>query len=285
MTVAVLTDSAATLPPEVVEAHGIRVVPAWLWVGGQPLRDGELSLEEILAMVDAGGTVSTSGPTPGEFLAEIERSAGPDGALVLTVAHRLGASTFESARSAAELAGHPVRVLDTATAAGGQGLIALAAAARAREGANLDDVEARATEVRDRVRVVASLSRLDYLVRGGHVPSVLGWAGRTIGLRPLVELSNGTVRPLRPALSAEAARDRMLEEWRSSRPPAGQLHVAVLHALAGKAADELLAMVRAEADPVEAFIGQFSTVMVIHSGPDLLGLAWWWGPIRQPVAG
>jgi DegV family protein with EDD domain len=276
MNVVVLTDSAATLPTEMAQTHGIVVVPSRLSVAGRTLRDGELTLEEILAHVDAGEAVTSSGPTPGDFLDALERSTGQAGALILTVAHRLGASTFESARTAAGLAANPVRVVDSATAAGGQGLIALAAATRARTGATLEEVEARAIEVRDQVRVVASLSRLDYLVKGGHVPSVVGWAGRTIGLRPLIELSEGSVRPLRPALSAEAARDRMLQELWTSQPPAGGLHLAVLHALAGDAASELLAAVRVHVEPVEAFIGTFSTVMVIHSGPDLLGLAWWW---------
>lgn len=282
VTVRVLTDSAATLPPDLADRLGVVVVPAWLTVGERRVRDGDLGLEEILSRVEAGERVTSGGPAPGDFLAAIGRSAGAEGALIVTVARRLGASTFESARAAAGLAPCPVRVVDSATAAGGQGLIASAAAALAATGAGLDVVEARALEVRGRVRVVAALSRLDYLVKGGHVPSVAAWAGRVVGLRPLVELTDGSVRPLRPALSDDAAVARMREALRSSRPPGGTLHVAVLDALSGARAARLEAEVVAEWGPAEVFSGSFSTVMVVHSGPELLGLGWWW-EVDQPA--
>jgi DegV family protein with EDD domain len=282
VTVRVLTDSAATLPPDLADRLGVVVVPAWLTVGERRVRDGDLGLEEILSLVEAGERITSAGPAPGDFLAAIGRSAGAEGAIVVTVARRLGASTFESARAAAGLAPGPVRVVDSATAAGGQGLIATAAAALAATGAGLDEVETRALEVRRRVRVVAALSRLDYLVKGGHVPSVAAWAGRVVGLRPLVELTDGSVRPLRPALSDEAAVARMREALRSSRPPGGVLHVAVLDALSGERSARLEAEVVAEWRPAEVFSGSFSTVMVVHSGPELLGLGWWW-EVDQPA--
>ncbi|MBM3675499.1 MAG: hypothetical protein FJW88_11250 [Actinobacteria bacterium] len=39
---------------------------------------------------------------------------------------------------------------------------------------------------------------------------------------------------------------------------------------------DLLARVEREVTPLRAFVGQFGSVKVAHTGPGLVGLAWWW---------
>jgi fatty acid-binding protein DegV len=51
-----------------------------------------------------------------------------------------------------------------------------------------------------------------------------------------------------------------------------------LHALAPEAAQRLLDRVEAEVTPATKFTGEFGSVMVVHTGPGLYGLAWWWEP-------
>ena len=105
-----------------------------------------------------------------------------------------------------------------------------------------DVVEARAREVIERVRLVATISSLDHLVRSGRVPGIAGWAGRRLNINPLFEFRGGSVRRLRPALSRGAALDRIVQLVRRDAPAAGEgrnrLHVAALHALAREVADD-----------------------------------------------
>lgn len=273
MTVAVLTDSAAALPPEVAAELGVVVVPMWVTIGGRPYREDELTLEEVVRRLDEG--VTTSGPTPGELRAAIEGALGPDGVLVLTVARRLS-GVYESARLAAQPFGDRVRVLDTGTAAGAQGLVVAAAARAANEGEPLERVEAAARGAAARVRLVATLANLDRVARGGHVPELAAWVGRQLGIKPLIELRAGRVRPLRPARSDRAAIERMIAACMEGRTPGARLHVAAMHALAPELAEGLLAAVREHARPATELLGSFGPVMVAHTGPDLFGLAWWW---------
>jgi DegV family protein with EDD domain len=195
--------------------------------------------------------------------------------VILTVARRLSA-VYEAARAAAGPFGARVRVVDTGTAAGAQGLVVRATAGAAATGAPIERVEAVAREVAERVRLVATLDDLDWLARGGHVPDVAAWAGRSLRLRPLIELKAGRVRPLRPARSEGAAVDRMVTACLEVRPPGGRLHAAAMHALAEARAERLLATLRAEIEPATTFVGRFGPVMVAHTGPGLFGLAWWW---------
>lgn len=286
MTVAVVTDSAASLPPALAAEHGIAVVPLVLQLGGQAYDDGDIPLDEVLARLGEGA--STSGPSPGRLAAAMqERLEDADDVLVLTIADTMS-STFEAAQVGARTLGDRVRVVDTATAAGAQGLVVIAAADAAARGADLDEVVAVAEQAIDRVRLVATVPSLDRLAASGRVPGIAGWAGAKIGINPMFRFRDGQARPMRPALSRAAALERIVSTWQGSRPADGseaRLHVAALHAQADDEARALLDQVEAAVAPATSFLGEFSPVMVVHTGPGLVGLAWWWElPPRSEIA-
>jgi fatty acid-binding protein DegV len=307
-TVTVVTDSAAALPADLVERYGIRVVPLWLTIGDERHRDGDIPLDELVRRFDE--PISTSAPSPGEFATVIADARRTGAVLVLTIASAMS-STHDSARLAAKLVadddaqvrgpaaagdpgtvppiaphegavdpdGHAVTVVDTGTAAGAQALVVLAAAQAAAAGDDTAAVLAVAERVAARVRLVATVADLERLARSGRVPDAARWIGDKLGVRPLFEFREGRARPLRPAFSPEAARDRIVQRCAAAAPggdpSAGRLHVTVLHALAPDAADDLVDRVR-PLRPASLLVGPFSPVMVSHTGRGLAGLAWWW---------
>src|SRR4051812_6750988 len=137
MGVTVVTDSAASIPSDLVEQLGIVVVPMSVIIGDTVYPDGQLGLDEVMARVGEG--VSTSGTNPGEFLRALE---SVDGEVVVLTISRQMSSTFDAARTAANAAGERAQVVDTCTAAGGQGLVVLAAAEVAARGGTVDEVVA-----------------------------------------------------------------------------------------------------------------------------------------------
>ncbi|MGH9191297.1 MAG: DegV family protein, partial [Acidimicrobiales bacterium] len=116
---------------------------------------------------------------------------------------------------------------------------------------------------------------LERLARSGRVPDAARWIGDRLGVRPLFEFRDGRARPLRPAFSAEAALDRIVQRCAAGAGRGARLHVTVLHALNPDVAAVLAERVQA-LDPVSFLIGPFSPVMVAHTGRGLAGLAWWW---------
>ena len=271
--VGVVTDSASALPAELAAARQVAVVPLGLSIGGLPVIESSIDLEELIARFDEG--VSTSGPTPGDFAKAIEDSQQGAGAVVVTLASGLS-SSYRSAVLGAEEAAGDVKVIDSGTAAGAQGLVALAAAFAAQRGASLYEVVAAAESTLAAVRLVGALSTLEYLVKGGHIPAAAGWAARHLNVQPVIDLKDGHVRPLRPAFSREAALERLLDRWRHTRSEGGKLHLVAMHSLGTEDAEHLLAAVRAEVEPAESFLSGFGTALVAHTGPGLVGLAWYW---------
>ena len=275
MTIVIVTDSAAAIPSELADCYDVTVVPMWIHAGDVTMAEGERPLGELLG--DVG--VTTSAPAPGDFEAAIRGrlGAGADSVVVLTITAEMSAS-HDAATVAARALGDHVRAVDTTTAAGGQALVVLAAARAARAGASLDAVVDEARAVARRVRLLGMVPRLEHLVRSGRVPGLAGWAGRALGINPLFELRDGRVRRLRPAIGSEAAVDRMVARFRRSAAPGARAHVSALHALVPDEAAALLERVEREVDVAEGFVSEFGPVMVVHTGPGLLGLAWWWEP-------
>ena len=75
-TVQIVTDSTASLDPEVIRRHDISVVPLWVQVGEESYKDGvTLSTEEFYKKLDGPVLPSTSSPPPGDFVEVYRRLA------------------------------------------------------------------------------------------------------------------------------------------------------------------------------------------------------------------
>lgn len=270
MTVAIVTDSVSCLPPDLAASFDVTIVPAWLSVGGERTRDGAIPIEAIL---DRRERVTTAGPSPGEFLAALDGKASEDGALIVTVASRLS-STHRSAQLAARRSEVAVRVVDSTTVAGAEGLVVLAAAEAARRGVDLDEVERVARRAAEDVHLVALVPDLGAIARSGRLPDAVVRLAARARVRVLIELARGRIRPLRPRIGGDRL-DPLMARWRAS-PRRGSLEVAVLHAADERGAAELLERLSRECAPRTSFVAPFAASMIAHTGPGVLGLAWRW---------
>src|SRR5919197_5412508 len=140
---AVVTDSTAYLPTELIEKHGIHVVPLYIVFGGDrtvpetDITDYPAFFEELRA---ADSLPTTSQPSVGDFVSVYEPllAAGRD-VISIHIAGGLSGTT-EAARQAKETlerdgkGGERIEVIDSTTAAGGIGFMVLAAAKAAAEG-------------------------------------------------------------------------------------------------------------------------------------------------------
>ncbi len=281
MSVRVVTDSSACLPLDLAGRYRIEVVPIQVALDMTERDVSDVERRDIIDHLLRGDRVRTSAPSPGAFLRAVDAVDEGDGVVVLTLAATMS-STYQSAKLAAAQAAAPVRVVDTRTAAGGLGLVTLAVAQAAAHGASLDEVEATARHVVSRVRLVAAVGSLQYLARTGRVPDLAGKMGDLLGVQALLEFRDAQVRVLRPSLSHSRARHRILSHWRASRPDAAtSLHITALHADALDAAEALLTAVCDHVKPATEFVSEFDAAMVAHTGPDVVGLAWWWEDVSE----
>ncbi len=186
---------------------------------------------------------------------------------------------YDSAVAACRMAGDAfentrVDVIDSGTAAGGAGLVALAAAAWASQGLCISEVSRRVRSLVPRINLVAFLDTLEYLQRGGRVGRIPAWAGGVLNIKPVVELRMGETTLVARPRGRVRATDRLLDFLRE-RAGRESVRVNVMEADAAQEAEVLLPRITAEFNCKQAFISQFTPVMGAHTGPGVLGISFY----------
>ena len=279
MTLAIVTDSNASLPPDLVRDLPLYVVPMQIRHEGRVYQDGvDIAPDAFYALQANSPTPpTTSAPQPGAFIDAFHRAAEhADEIVCLTLSARLSA-TYNSARAAAHeavgaLGSTRVEVVDTQAAAAAQGLVVLAAARAAAKCAGADDILGRVPAWIASVELFGCLATLEYVWRSGRVPRVLMWMGNALGVRPVLRLTNGTIGMVERPRSERKALDRvaLLAERSAEGAPA---RVAVIHAAAPERAAELAQRLEEAVRPVELFVTELTPVIGAHTGPGLVGCA------------
>lgn len=282
--VRVVTDSTACIPAELAARHDIEVLPLHLAFADRDYQDGmtEDASEFYDLLRGAQQAPTTSAPSPGVY-AETFLRLGADGDPVVCVTvSRQFSAIYDAASQGAAIARErapelDVRVLDSTAAAMAQGFVALEAARTAQECGTIDQVIARAEALMPRVQLLVGLDTLTYLGRSGRVPRLLIWASSPLQLRPIVEFKKGVYRPVSIARTKRGMAQRLLQGL-AQRTAGAALHLAIHHTNAREAAESLAERARAECQPKELHMMEFSQAMGVHTGPGLLGFAFYTEP-------
>jgi DegV family protein with EDD domain len=282
--VAIITDSSACIPQELVEKYSIQLVPMNVIFGDKAYQDGiDITPSEFYTLLRRAKELpATSHSSPGAHLEAYRRaSLRADNILCITLSSKFSGQ-FNSARVAMETAkdtlpGVTIKVLDCGTAAAAQGLVVLAAARAAASGQSLTRVIKTANSVAKGVSLLAMVDTLDYLVKGGHVRRAAALASSMLRIKPIFTLNEGDARPVTNARTTLGAIKRMVKLM-GQKIVAGQpLHVAVMHADALDEALMLRDQISSRFDCTELLITEFTPVMGVHIGPGLIGIAFYCG--------
>lgn len=274
--IAVVTDSTASLPPEVVEARGITVVPLQVVIGAEAYDEGsaDATSERVAAALREYLPVSTSRPAPAVMLDCYERVAAAGAEQIVSV-HISGemSGTFESAQLAAREAPVPVVCVDSRQVGVATGYAALAAADAVDEGGSVDDA---AEAARRRARESSSLfyvDTLEYLRRGGRIGAAAAIFGGALAVKPLLQISEGKVASLEKVRTSGKALAR-LEELAVQAGEGRQVDVCVAHLAnpdrADQLAERLATRLAAELGGREVWCGELGAVLGAHVGPGMI---------------
>ena len=280
--VAIVTDTTACIPQEQVERYDIKVVPMAFVFGDKVYRNGvDMSPTKFYSLLrQAEKLPTTSHPSPEHFLdAYHDASRRAPNILCITISSHFSA-TFNSAQLATEMAKEVlpnvvIEVLDCDTAAAAQGLIVLAAARVADSGGNLNEVKKTARNIMERVNLFATLDTLRYLVKGGRVPQAAALVNSLLKIKPIFTLNHGEAHTIALPRTIPGAVKRILKLMKQKVVKKQPLHVAVMHADALDEAVALKNRIASQFDCAELFITEFTPVMGIHTGPGLVGTAFY----------
>jgi DegV family protein with EDD domain len=275
---AVVCDTTAYLPTEILNERGIETISLYVSVDGEQEREADIvdygTFYERLRASQSGAT--TSQPSIGDFIAFYEPllDAGKE---IVSIHISAGISgTFEAANQARERlveegkGGERIHVVDSRSAAGGMGLCALGASAAALEGADGEAAVARVQEVREALKMWFAIDTLEYLRRGGRIGGARAWIGSALKIKPILTLEEEITpveRVRTRARSLERLRDYARQRHESGADGWVVQHIQDEETAAGLIEDgyEIFGC-----DPV--FTSEIGAVLGAHVGPGLLGI-------------
>ena len=280
--VAVVTDTTACVPEEQVRQYDIEVVPVQLIIGDETYRDGiDISPSEFYSRLRHSKelpTTSSSAPEP--YLEAFENASRKASSILCLTEPRKFSAMFESAQVAAEIAKKTIHntvieVVESTTAAAGQGLVTMAAAREAATGKPLEAVKRVANNIMSRTNILAMLDTLHYLARSGRVPQAAALVNSILNIKPIFTLNHSDAHTVAIPRTTKSAINRILKLMDSHINKGLPLHVAVMHADAPENAIDLKKRISSQFNCSEIFITEFTPVMGVHTGPGLFGVAYY----------
>ena len=242
MPVVVVTDSTASLPPEVAAEHGIVVVPLQVVIGADVFDEGSegATPELVAAALKEFRPVSTSRPTPAALLEVYQRVARAGATEIVSVHLSADMSgTFESAQLAARDAPVPVVPVDSRQVGVATGYAALSAAAVAAAGGTAEEAAEAALARAEASSSIFYVDTLEYLRRGGRIGAAAALFGGALAVKPLLQIADGKVASLERVRTSGRALAR-LEELAVQAAGEKSVDVCVAHLASpgpGRAAD------------------------------------------------
>jgi DegV family protein with EDD domain len=275
--VAIVSDSTAYLPRELVEQHQIRLVS--LYVNWDDRSERELDMPDFndfyTRLRNTDRLPTTSQPSIGDFL-DVYGPLVEQGHEVVSVHISGGISgTVEAARQAkerlAEQTGRDrVTVIDSERACGGLGLMVLAGAGAARSGGDLEAVVERIEQARADLKMWFAVDTLEYLRRGGRIGAASAWLGSALKIKPILTLDKEITPIERVRTGAKAI--RRLTEYAEQRHADGADGWVVQHVQAPEEAKRLADATEQIMGRGPVFVSEIGPVIGTHIGPGLLGV-------------
>ncbi|MCD6401925.1 MAG: DegV family protein [Anaerolineales bacterium] len=278
--VAIVTDSTAYLPQDLIDHYRIRVTPLVLIWGKEIFKDGIdiLPTEFYHRLQNAKIIPTTSQPPVQNFKAIFTQLLNEDyDVLTILISDKLS-GTLDSAYQAAKgLPEDRIRILDSYTTSMAMGFQVIMAARAAEDGKDLNECLKVAEETRDNTGVVFVVDTLEFLHRGGRIGGGARFLGTALKLKPILEVVGGRVEAVERVRTKNKAINRLLEIIEERTRGKSPVRLAGLHANAMEDAQVLLERAKKRTNAVETFFSKVSPVIGTHTGPGTIGLAYMTG--------
>jgi DegV family protein with EDD domain len=277
--IALVTDSTAYIPSELVQKYNLTVTPQVLIWGEETFQDGvDIQPDEFYARLKTAKVMPTTSQVSivtmqTTFESLIEK--GYDVLGILISAKLSG--TIQSAVQAKEMMGNAaekVTIVDSNTTAMAMGFQVLSVARAVEDGAGLKDAVALAEKAREHTGVYFAVDTLEFLHRGGRIGGAQRFLGTALNMKPVLAVIDGRVEAVERIRTKGKALDRVLELVMEQTAGKTPIRLAALHASAEEEAQTLLDKASKEMDAIESVLTTVSPVVGTHAGPGTVGLAY-----------
>ncbi len=281
--IAILTDSAASLPETILKELQIKTVAYYIHRGQEVLRDLiTIQRDEFLRWLEIAKVLPKSAsPGPGDYMEAYQELAN-QGATEIVSIHMtsVGSGAYQAAKVAQSMAQEVIpqvniEVIDTRNAALCQGWMVLEAARLAQAGKSLEEIVAKVKKMIPVTRMILTADTLRYLYMGGRIGKAQHLVGTLLNIKPLIGMEDGVIVPLGTERSRPKAYQAIVNLVEKAIGKMNKIKVAYVHAGALEEAQKVRDLIESRLSVVESMFAELSPVLALHSGPGTVGVCYY----------
>lgn len=276
--VAIVTDSTAYIPDELVEKYNIKVAPQVLIWGEKTYEDGvDIQPHEFYTRLKTATVMpTTSQATIASFEKIFRKLLEEDNyhILAILISEALSGTIASAIQARDMFPGATIEIVNSKSVAMALGFHVLRAAEAASAGAPLEECKAIAEKASQHTGVVFAVETLEFLHRGGRIGGAKRLIGSALSLKPILELADGKVEPLQNVRTRKKSLLRLVDIVEERVAGKSPVRLATLHANAPDEAKEVLTLANERIDSIENIFSEVSPIVGTHAGPGTVALAY-----------
>jgi len=251
----------------------LEIVPVGIQIDNRFLREGiDITAEEFYAQLEDKENITTSQPSPGDFLEVYNRLVDKAKEIISIHVTSKQSGTVQLVELLKENIPIRITVVDSESASMGQGFVALAAARAALRGMGREEILDIIKRVKQKTAVFVAVPTLKYLARSGKVSRVQAMVASLLAIKPILGVKDGLVQAIDKKRSYGQALERMIALVQE-RFPTEKLTIAVLHSNALEMAEEFKQRVESQLRCAQVFVAEMGASLAVHGGQGMLGIA------------
>ena len=279
MGVKIITDSAADLPVELLQAYDIDLIPLRVYDEAETEYLDGVTLESVtlLQKMREGAVYRTSLPSLETFQEKFVSYAKEGNPCIYLAFSSELSGTYQSSVVIKEevketYANLDLEIIDTKCASLGQGLVVLEAAKMAKDGASKEDILNRVAFLMNHMEHIFTVADLQYLVRGGRLSKVAGFIGGLLNIKPILNVEEGKLVPLEKVRGKKKVLSRIVDIMEERGKDLKDQTIGITHGDDLETAEALKSLIT-ERFGCEVFIvNTIGAAIGAHTGPGVITL-------------
>ena len=274
MTLKIVTDSTADLPPRLAGDLGVTVVPVYVRFGDQVYRDRVDISEDEFYQRSLHDPIhpSTTQPTPQDFADVYQKlSQEAEGIISIHLSSKLS-GTYNSALQGKELVDTkcPIEVIDSQVLTLSLGLLVIATTTIAKSGKNIQQVVEEIKQTIPSIHLLALFDTLKYLALGGRIGKVQALLGSVLSVKPMLTIKDGELVPAGRVRSRTRGINRLVDFVKNA---VDIQDMAIVYNTTLDEAQALVGQMGSRLPKERIRLARLGPALGVHAGPGILLVA------------
>ncbi|KFN01845.1 DegV family protein [Bacillus clarus] len=279
MGVKIITDSAADLPKELLQAYDIDLIPLRVYDEAETeYLDGvTLKSVQLLQKMREGAVYKTSLPSLETFQEKFVSYAKEGTPCIYLAFSSELSGTYQSSVVIKEevketYADLDLEIIDTKCASLGQGLVVLEAAKMAKDGATKEEILNRVAFLTTHMEHIFTVADLQYLVRGGRLSKVAGFIGGLLNIKPILNVEEGKLVPLEKIRGKKKVLSRIVDIMEERGKDLKGQTIGITHGDDLETAEALKTLITERFGSEVFIVNTIGAAIGAHTGPGVITL-------------